>query len=271
MTIFDVYMNDVKVLKGYTIVNGIYVHNSLLDKFEQKIYRYTSFEYLLDIIRKGQIYVSNRANFEDKRERGAKKNLGNTFPLDMVYSPEELQEGESTWSYHLWDMSHHSCVSCWTYGNFASETNESYLMWKAYACGDNIIGCRIGTNIRSLIESIKATDDVKLIVKGVEYIGKERIADNIIEHYIFEKEAAYSDENELRLCILKEPNKDSITGIKSYPNPYQLKVDAEKLIQEIVISPFVTKNYAQFHIEQFKSSFPDYTGVIRESDILIKR
>ncbi len=262
-------MVEIKDKKGYTEINGIYVHNSLLDKFEQKIYRYTSFEYLLDIIRKGSIYISNRSGFEDKRESGAKKNPKNTFPLDIANSKEKAQDCKGTRAYSLWDMAHHICVSCWTYGNLSSKTAESFLMWKAYAYGDKVVGCRIGTTIKNLIKSIKVENDVKLIINDVTYINKERIADNDIEHYIFEKDVCYADEKELRLCVVKKPKIGRKTT--AYQNSYRLQVDVEKLIQEIVISPFVTKNYAQFHIAQFKSSFPDYTGVIRESDILIKR
>ncbi len=265
VTSVDEFCRRIGIYENYKQVNGIYVHNDLFKKLDQKIYRYTSFEYLLSMIKTGKLYISRRTKFDDKREIGRKQNLRYTFPFSPVEESEELQKESARISYECWRRFHNSFVSCWTYGFSEGDSAESYLMWKAY--GNKGVGCRLGTTVRGLIESIKVDENVIVLLGDVNYITKERIADNSLEHNVFEKDICFSDERELRLCIIDNFKTDKETHICA--DSYLSKIDVDKLIQEIVISPFISNNYAKFHKEQFQQQFPEYSNLIKDSSLLL--
>ncbi len=224
VTSVDEFCRRIGIYKNYNLVNGIHVHNDLFEKLDQKIYRYTSFEYLLNMIKSGKLYVSRRTKFDDKREVGKKTDLRNSFHMLPADSTKEEIERELEWSKKCANKFFNSFVSCWTYGFSEGDSAESYLMWKAY--GDNRVGCRVETTVRKLIESIKVDENVMVFLADVKYIARERIADSSIEHNVFEKDVCFSDERELRICIIDNSSEDQKTHVCG--DSYHLDVNVKK-------------------------------------------
>lgn len=243
--------------------NGIiYVNKNIVDKdMSMTLYRYINWEYLIEMLDSGSLYVSNRQRFSDLREQGRKEDMKKFFPLSPILDDEESNKRFSSESYRRWWASYHTCVSCWTSDEYdyenSSSSNENYLMWKSYSNG---IMCRIETIMGVLLDNItKNNADLKydILFSKVSYLEKERFADNDPQHYIFEKPIYYRDEQEYRLAVL------------STNDCVHLKIDPYIIIKNITISPFVNPKMADKIIDFLKKGFPKLNGItIQRSHVM---
>ena len=238
-------------------INGVYIHQSV--NLVDKIYHYLKLDYLFDILLKEHFRFSNRSSFTDQSEKGKKSNIKNTFKMSPFISDEydavRYKEFETTRD-TLIENSYKTCVSSWTYdihhlSNSSELITEDFFMWKVYA--GNGIGVRIETTIEDLINSFyKLPCDI--LVSKVSY--KNEAPTYSVDEAIFTKPIYYEKEQELRLCALSPENEIFI------------KVDTTKLIHNILLSPFVSKECTRLLSKILESSFPMLKGKIMNSNIL---
>lgn len=124
-------------------------------------------------------------------------------------------------------------------------------MWKAYTWG--ITGVRIETTIDVFLNSIKEYP-CDIVVRNVEY--KRESFTNNVEESIFTKTIYYDKEQELRICALCSSSE------------LFLDIDVSKMIKNVMISPFVSKTYADFIIKSLETKFVILKGKISKSRLL---
>lgn len=238
-------------------INGVYIHQSV--NLSDKIYHYLRLEHLCSILLKGCFRLSNRSSFTDQSEKGKKNNIKNIFKMSPFISDEcdasEYKGFETTRDIFI-KNSYRTCVSCWTYdihhlSNSSELVTEDFFMWKVYA--GNGIGVRIETTIEDLINSFYILP-CDILVSKVNY--KNEAPTYSVDEAVFTKPIFYEKEQELRLCALSPGNEIFI------------KVDMEKLIHNILLSPFVSKECTSLISKILEDSFPILKGKIRKSNIL---
>lgn len=240
--------------KDFRLTEGIYVHKNIED-LNTPIFRYMSFEHLLSILDKQKLYIPNKETFPDLKERGHKEYLPYLFPLQPVaHNKEQRKRNEKEAQKQR--VAYNVCVSCWTYDiqnntQKPKDPHENYLMWKAYAYQET--GCRIKSNIHDLINCIKEAEKQEILLANVIY--EKEGWDNYFDS-VFKKTPYYFYEQEIRLCVLA-----SERYIK-------LPIDPFKLINKITFSPFVGKEYVNFHISQLTHKYPALKDKIENSHIL---
>ena len=233
---------------------GIYLPNHSNINMDTKVYKYMKLSHLLSLIHKKEFYVPNRARFSDLRDKqGFEKHIPKhqfDFSISPVYSNRKDQnfykniEDERKKAFSL-------CISCWTMNLNANESiNESFLMWKAY--GNNEIGCRIGTTIENLINSIIHIP-YDIIISEVNYYGEL----TGINNYIFGKSIYYESEQEVRMAVLSE-NEHHI----------QLEINPYSMLQEIILSPFIDPLMENFIINMVKENYPQLSERIFPSKVV---
>ena len=239
------------------LMDKIYVHKSI--DLKKKIYHYLPLEYLLPILENNKFRISNRRNFTDLSEKGQKGDIKKCFR--MCYSSPDNKEREinlirESELSKMIEISYNICISCWTYDVHKIEEShdiveEDFLMWRAYTRGGT--GVRIETTIEDLLNSIKVTP-YNIIVRNVEY--KRESFTNTVEESLFNKTIYYSKEQELRICALCSDSE------------LFLDIDLSKMIHNVLISPFVSKTYADFIIKSLETKFEILKGKIRKSRLL---
>lgn len=130
-------------------------------------------------------------------------------------------------------------VNCWHCNEY-----ESDAMWKIYS--DNQGSVAIKSNIISLIESLKIPQDKNYEIK----IGKIKYIDFLDRkidpktlpvdgsHVPLLKRLSFQHEQELRVYILKDFNTKKLIDLtKEDAHPIRIRLDINKLINEIYISP----------------------------------
>ena len=202
------------------------------------LWRYMSFAKFLDLITTSELYfASNKelikgdpyegtlpafinAMFSIEKDSLSYKNLPDDARnyLEPFFIDDSIQNLKK-------DMNkarEHTFINCWHIND-----DENYLMWESYAKGDS--GIAIVTDIDSLTSSINSDYDINLI--PVQYVNNIRENPNdlqdlnklVYESSLYKKEF-FKNENELRLIY---------QGV----NSNRVKVDIDKLIKHIYISP----------------------------------
>lgn len=241
------------------VTDGLFVHKNIIN-LEQPIFRYMAFEHLLSMLSKKELYVANRFSFKDLSEHGWKENHKKNFPVSPVFRNRKETETIGIKTYERWNASYNICISCWSYDKHGNPlhpkeiVSENYLMWKTYASQD--IGCRIETTIGDLITEIqqsKASYDI--LLANIEYLKDECMSGNL-QNDVFSKPLYFYGEQEMRFCILCQEDKVS------------LKINPFKMIKRVLISPFVTREFSSFLIEQLNTAYPNWNIPIQKSRIL---
>lgn len=152
-------------------------------------------------------------------------------------------------------------ICCWNISD-----SESAALWKIYS--DFNQGIMITSNITSIIEAFKETDE-NIDLSEVKYINysTDEMPDGNSMFPVIHKHNAYSYENELRLIhtvdfdngLIYDWSKEEIEQGKN------LNVDLDKLIDEIVLSPYSPKWYVKL-IENLCETY-DLKTVITQSDL----
>lgn len=240
---------------------GIYLrgNNMFLDR-STPIYRYIKQSSLCKMLTDGVLHVPNIQSFTDIREkRGISKIIESTN--DNVLSTIDGKDAKS------WPLSlkFHEvpniktfrrkerirkgalvCASCWTLDKRSDNSQkENYLMWKSY--GGNEVSCRISSTIGKLIDSIQNTRN-DIVIENMVY-GNAQVG-NEYENNIFHKTIHYEDEQEIRMVVLS-----------TNPNGVNLKVNVSSLIQEIKVSPFVSRCVADESVLLIKSFCMKYPKI----------
>lgn len=223
------------------------------------LYKYIKLPYLLDLLKTGNLYVSRRGDFTDRRDsKGEKKNISeyiNTYEF-VEKSKKKQKETKEQKKRLIWTL----FVSCWTLNiNSEGRFAENYLLWKTY--NDTNLICRIGTTIGKLINSIEQLSN-DIVFSPIQYEPFDKAHIDTPFWNTFVKADFYRDEKEVRLIAL--------------PNPYTnckdryvlIPVNVKNMITQVAISPFVSKTTQDFISEQLISQYPFLKGKINAMPII---
>ena len=238
-------LDDLNVAENHRIRvvrdHGIYLKgNGMSLELSTPIYRYIKQSTLCSMLTEGIMHVSNIQNFTDLREKRGMSKI-------IESSNDKLFSSMNSNDYRLWSLSlgfrdvpnlktfrreesvrkrSLVCASCWTLDVRSDNSQkENYLMWKSY--GGNEVSCRISSTIGKLVDSIQNTRN-DIVIENMVY-GNAQVG-NEYENNIFHKTIHYEDDQEIRMVVLS-----------TNPNGVNLKVNVSSLIQEITVSPFVSR------------------------------
>ena len=245
-------------LNSYTRkINGVYIHESI--DLSDTIYHYLKLENLLNILITNSFRFSNRKSFTDQSEQGKKSYTKNAFRMSPCFSDKNEEENYKELvkqrDKQISDA-YKTCVSCWTYDmhhllDSSQLVTEDFFMWKVYA--GNGIGVRIETTIEDLINSFQNLP-CDILMSKVNY--KEEEPTYSVDEAVFTKPIYYDKEQELRLCALS--SKEELF----------IKVDTKKLIHNILLSPFISRESAKGIISLMVNTFPLLKTKLKKSNIL---
>lgn len=237
---------------------------STAPQWNATIWRYMSLEKILDMFLNDHLFFVNASRLTDKNEgtfsdltisRLEKKFIEegmNSNDAGMEVTSLQLKiDHEKSFSY----------INCW-----AIDHDESYALWKIYLGGAKS-GVAIKTNLKRLIESLKdSAIDNDIFIEKIEY-----------EDYIKEpvdklaalstKRKCYKYENEVRLITFRDPTIGKIIGKPMTRNGIRIKIDPEKLIDEIYLSPFAGNSFNKIFKQTLERIAPKYLSKLKESEI----
>lgn len=219
--------------------------------WDTPIYRYVDFEYFLPIM-EGILYVPTRTMFKDLHEQGQHYN-------PFIYCLKPVGDNEVDYR----DIFNNEKVKRensrnWLTLCFTLSSPDNYFFWRTYTTKG--YGVCFKTTLGRLLDSIVMNDyDVyvgKMYYSDTEYSGHN------INGYAYGKTAAYKDENELRLYFMPKDG-----GVK---NSEIFEIDAQNMISEIILSPFVNGNVRKYVMKLFRECFSTYAPIIHWSKIIEK-
>ena len=209
------------------------------------LWRYMSLEQFIHILHYEGVFFVYPGNLDDPFE--------GSLPAPTIRRLRILKAAEliehSTKKGHI--------VSCWH-----EMDHESEAMWRLYAGSG--AGIAIKTDFESLMESLTRgwiDDPHDTFVAGrVMYVDYETEDIPLLHGMpLFYKRKAFSHENEVRIACFENEN-ESIKGATHH-------VTIDRLIQEIVVSPFA-QDWMVGVVEETTKRFNDtIAGRIRKSDL----
>lgn len=228
--------------------------------YEVPIYRYLTFERLVEILIQKKVTLFKTKTWEDPYENflyKAKIKVGGIYTsinesLDLTYG------------------------QCWTL------KNETDAMWRIYSPDKQTM--KIKTRITKLASISRNEANYQIfstthrIIDTVKYYSKKRIVDLINEHYLngltnmgnplqslFIKRVEFRHEQEVRLIIQKNAQIEESIKKSIYPNFISLIVEPNDFIEEIILDPRLNRNQAELYSEILKSL--GYRNNIRKSKL----
>jgi len=218
------------------------------DDLNAKIWRYIDFTKFLSLIMNESLFFCRTDKLNDPfegyytpkdlsldRDRYRKAFLDSGFDgdvdglLDVIHkkSHDEIRSGEA----HLWGA--FFWVNCW----HMNET-ESVAMWKIYS-GENK-GIAIESTFNRLCQSFNKNDPELVYIGMVEYDFEASLTTGSPINHVLKKRKCFKYEEEVR-AVLMAPDtiikNDKSAHVDPYPDGLKIKVDLNKLIQKIHISP----------------------------------
>jgi len=190
------------------------------------IWRYLTFEKFLDLVtlKEPRLFLCRLDKLQDAYEKSL--SINQIIWLDSIGCSDESKKIQKNLRETIF-------INSWNISEY-----ELYSLWKSYV-SDHIYGVAIKSTPRKLKESINAIksncsrEDIIYIDK-VNYDSKSTEVN--IHSIALKKEPFYTTEDELR--IYTESKNENIF----------IPVDLNLLIDEIVISPFISK-YAKFNFK----------------------
>ncbi len=236
-------LNDI-IDNHFRKVNGVFVHPDIY--LDTVVYKYIKKNYFIELMKKQQLYIANRASFSDLRERKWKEN----FRMKFLIAPTFLTLEEKLYYKKLSEKINEAyslCISCWTYDKHKN-CDESIMNWKCY--GEDTY--RIETSISDLIWSIRPTKKI-IVISPVSYEKSEY--DGTVYNAIFRKHISYQDEQEVRMCILSSANNELIN------------IDTSKLIHKLRLSPFYSLKQNKEEKARLENQFDQLSSRIEFSHL----
>jgi hypothetical protein len=229
------------------------------------IWRYISFEKFLDLILTSEMFFTNLTRLTDKYEGTMFESnfqlaMNSAKKYDDYYQvKKEILEEQV----EINNLRNYTLVNCWTL-----KRHESFALWKIYVGSGP--GIAVRTTVSNLINSINSTKqdfDEDISIATVKYQDTLKYTFSRIEASITKK-PFYDFEDEMRLLIFNFPLSDN-----GYEVPYDMtigrkvKVNINKLITQLYISPFVNHFYRKTLIDTIVKLAPFLKSRIKESDI----
>lgn len=235
----------------------------------KKIWRYMSLPKFLSLLLEQSLFFCRINLLEDKYEG---KSTENELMLkvykslydhnkDMIrkVSDENLEDRKESIRKNISDWSNVVYVNCWNISEI-----ESYSLWKAYSSDE--FGIAIQSKIETLLEVLKPSTEINFFPAKVIYreeLDQSYEGSALLQPY-FRKRKEYKDENELRILYVKNIE----TGKSILENNVEgelIKIDLNKLIENIYISPYSSSWYLELVkevISRFGFSFRVYQSSI---------
>jgi hypothetical protein len=224
-------------------------------KPNSKVWRYMDYSKFIRLISNAELYFVRIDHLTDKYEGTLSQNI-----IDDVYNqynkivdfyePPEVAKLKA-----LNDISHmkkydkYTLVNCW-----AQNSDECYALWKIY------LGCQpFGVSIQTRFKNLQMAvldNNISVVSKKVYYSPVVKAAKMSSVYY--RKSKYYKFENEVRLAIFSQWVK--FAGEPKFVKGTNIKVDLNKLIEKIYVSPFAPDyfiDYIQFVVkDKLKYNFP---------------
>src|SRR3990170_2243238 len=202
------------------------VHKKPKDS-RQKLWRYLTYDRLIQAIEQDALYFSHISRMDDKWEGLLTKRTKEMFWKSELRKYNGNVEAANDAVRQYEEFRNDFFINCWHMND-----HESYLMWKAY--GNK--GCAIQTNYERISAAFNPSP-AKIEGCVVEYIDFERDSFDIGNTYtqIGFKDLPYRDEKEYRLIFWKvglENNK-----FNPDENGINIRVDINMLIDNIYLNP----------------------------------
>lgn len=214
------------------------------------IWRFLNIPKFIDLIERGSLFFSNLSNFEDHWE-GTK--LPKSF--DALYYQKIFKnnpgffclEGKEDDAVTLEiKLAKHTtkiwrnriAANCWHLNPIEPEA-----LWKIYS--DKNFGIAIKSNVASLKESLSA-EKRSLLISKMSYIDyfSESFEDNHVLSPSFYKRKSFEIENELRVITWTDEYNNP-RKLPSNENGVYIKTDLDKLVNEIVLGPYVPEWFSE--------------------------
>lgn len=195
----------------------------------QKLWRYMSYERLVQIINDEKIYFAHINKMDDQWEgRLTSKTKDALFKSELLKYNGDVQAANGAVEQYE-NFKNDFFINCWHMNDY-----ESYLMWKAYGSKQ----CAIQTNFERLVESFQDLD-IEIhgcVIKYIDY-QRERFPIGNTFHQIAYKDLPYKSENEFRLLSWRP----EYQNLELQPRPIGviIDVDIKMLIKNIYINPNV--------------------------------
>ena len=200
----------------------------------QIIWRYIDFTKLVDLLNTHCLFFTQAEYFEDIFEGSLTKE---TVKARSKQFDELMKNGKLNKKYTLdfWqksgeDSKKEMAINCWHMNNY-----ESAAMWKLYLKSNE--GIAIQSTYSRLIESLNE-NEVSINVGTVTYVDYEKDFipyGNGFSAYVH-KRKSFEHERELR-CIIWQVAGDNIDKVNFEQGGVKIKVNLEKLIENIFVSP----------------------------------
>ncbi|PJE39455.1 MAG: hypothetical protein CUR32_12255 [Flavobacterium sp.] len=215
--------------------------------------RYIDINKFISLISTRKLFFSRIDEMEDKFEgtlptmnRKLIENWYNNINKDPLADNISVDD-EVASHFEMFEKYKKFCtISCWNKYN-----SETYALWKIYS--DINKGIMIKTNIKNIIGAFQNTED-KVLMSEVKYVDHEKdtIEDGSIHLPLLYKNMAYEYEKELRLMYQYE-----IVDLSKPPleKGKYIDVDIDKLIGEIIISPYAP----EWFFDNIKSLLEKYS------------
>jgi hypothetical protein len=233
-------------------------------RWNATIWRYLSLEKFLDMILNDQLFFVNAGRLTDKNEgtfsdltieRLMKKSQ------ELGKSTDEAEQEVESLQMEIDLRKRYSYLNCWTIDH-----DESYALWKIYLGGSKS-GVAIKTNVKRLVESLDdKTSQQDIFLEKIDY--QEYIKGPVdLLAALTTKRKCYKYENELRLIIFRDPPSLS-AGVKRLTRGgIRIKINPEKLIDEIYLSPFAGYSFTSVFKQTLERLAPNYLTKLKESEI----
>ncbi len=193
----------------------------------QKIWRYLTYDRLIEVIEEEAIYFSQISQMDDRWEGLLTMRTREMFLKSELRKYEGHVEAANSSVREYEELRNDFYINSWHMND-----HESYLMWKAY--GNK--GCAIQTNYERLSAAF-APSPTKIGGCVIEYIDYERDGFGIGNVYtqIGFKDIRYRDEREYRLLFWKVSPEN--TKLNPDEKGMKIQVDINMLIDNIYLNP----------------------------------
>ncbi len=228
------------------------------------LWRYMNLEKFFDLITSSELYFTNVSQLTDKYEGTIPKR--NYYALQNQLESEGTSKEDVIFQLELLKQSvdkfrEHTLVNCWTLSK-----HESYALWKIYLDGAKG-GIAIRTTASRIVDSFNKSSEPNsedIYFSIIEYNDYIDDIESQVQ-WISRKSNFYKFENEARLIISHKKGfqpQYNILGGRRY------KVDIDRLIDGIYISPFSPGWFRTSFNKTIEKIKPDFLSLIKHSEIM---
>ena len=228
------------------------------------LWRYMNLEKFFDLITSSELYFTNVSQLTDKYEGTIPKK--NYYALQKIMESKDKSKEDVIFELELLKQRvdrfrELTLVNCWTLAK-----HESYALWKIYLGGAKG-GIAIRTTASRIVDSINKSsepNDEDIYFSKIEY---NDYIDDIESQFqwITRKSNFYKFENEARLIIFHKESPQPQYNIR---NGRRYKINIDRLIDRIYISPFSPGWFRTSFNKTIEKIKPDFLSLIKHSEIM---